>query len=132
MRVRVSGRARRRDTGRHSRIAFHVIAQPRCGLDATSIVAESDEDAAARRNAVGSMNTTESEGWAAGDERYSATAKAWPPLLWTQCTRGADPRKGERRQHGAIGDLELLEDVMKVHLDRAIRDIQPAPDCLVR
>jgi hypothetical protein len=50
------------DAERHLSIALHVIAQPRCRLEATSVLSERVKDAAARGSAVGSTNTMGSEG----------------------------------------------------------------------
>ena len=39
---------------------------------------------------------------------------------------------GERREHCPVADFKLLKDVMEVHLDGAVDNIQPAPNFLVR
>ncbi len=43
------------------------------------------------------------------------------------------PRATKKRcKRGPIADVELLENVMKVNLDRAVSHVQPAPNFLVR
>jgi hypothetical protein len=39
---------------------------------------------------------------------------------------------GERREHCPVADFKLLIDVMEVHLDGAVGNIQAAPNFLVR
>src|SRR5258705_13968452 len=41
-------------------------------------------------------------------------------------------RYGERREYCPVADCKLLKDVMEVHLDGAVDNIQPAPNFLVR
>jgi hypothetical protein len=41
-------------------------------------------------------------------------------------------RDGERGEHCPVANVKFLEDVVKMHLDGTIRNIQPAPDFLVR
>jgi hypothetical protein len=41
-------------------------------------------------------------------------------------------RQSERREHCPVADFKLLKNVMEVHLDGAIGNIQPARDFLVR
>src|SRR5260370_14160452 len=41
-------------------------------------------------------------------------------------------RYGERREHSPVADFKLLKDVMEVHLDGAVDNIQPPPNFLVR
>lgn len=40
-------------------------------------------------------------------------------------------RYGERREHRPVADFQLLKNVMQVHLDGAIGNIQPAPNFLI-
>ncbi len=41
-------------------------------------------------------------------------------------------RYGERREHRPVADFKLLINVMQVHLDGAVGNIQPAPYFLIR
>jgi hypothetical protein len=41
-------------------------------------------------------------------------------------------RDSQRREHGAVTDFKLLKDVVKMHLDGAVGNIQPSSDFLVR
>jgi hypothetical protein len=41
-------------------------------------------------------------------------------------------RYGERRENCPVADFKVLKDVMEVHLDGAVGNIQPAPNFLVR
>jgi hypothetical protein len=40
-------------------------------------------------------------------------------------------RYGERREHCPVADGELLKDVMKMHFDSAVSNVEPAPNFLV-
>ena len=39
---------------------------------------------------------------------------------------------GERRERCPVADVKLLKDVMKMHFDSAVRNIQSTPNFLVR
>ena len=41
-------------------------------------------------------------------------------------------RDGERGEHCPVANVKFLKDVVKMHLDGTVRNIQPAPDFLVR
>jgi hypothetical protein len=41
-------------------------------------------------------------------------------------------RYGERREHGSVADFKLLKDVMEMHLDGTVGNVQPTPNFLVR
>ena len=38
---------------------------------------------------------------------------------------------GERREHSPVADFKLLKNVMEMHLDGAVGNIQPTPNFLV-
>ena len=53
-------------------------------------------------------------------------------LIYVRDARAVLVQYGERREHGPVADFKLLIDVMEVHLDGAVGNIQPAPNFLVR
>lgn len=64
------------------------------------------------------------------DDRCSITANPGD-MISEKDARVVSMRYGERREHRPVADFQLLKNVMQVHLDGAIGNIQPAPNFLI-
>src|SRR5215471_5655346 len=69
-------------------------------------------------------------------KKCSGSCSAAPPpdavALAIEGTWIVTSRDGKRRKRCAVADVELLKDVMEMHFDRAVSDIQSTTNLLVR